>query len=206
MTTKQDFLPVFDRLCIAYSDRIVKLNTSPADKAAVLKVWFEILKDIDTQLLQAAALEFMSSPSAFPPTPGQLRGKAIEIMKRANQVPSAVEAWGMVQAAPANGMKTWSEERDDGWHIFNEPYEFPHPLVEKVSRNLGWPERFWTDNLVSDRSKFMRYYEDELHRATVEATSLPAVQDFIAQAPSGSADINQIMQGFERAALERGEA
>lgn len=211
MTTKLEFLPIFDRLCIAYSDRVVRLNASKEDKAAVMKVWFEILKDLDTNLLQAAALEYMSSPAAFPPTPGQVRGKAIELMKRGNKVPSAAEAWAEIQSAPIDGQTKTPEinlgaDKDTyPWIILVKDYQFSHPLVDKVARNLGWPHKFWTDNLVSDRSKFMRYYEDELARATVEATSLPAVQEYVSQITSGQNDIKSITDGFKREALDRGE-
>lgn len=204
MTTKQKFIPIFEMLCTAYSGRLVKVNASERERASVMVVWYELLSDLPAEALQAASLEFMSSPSAFPPTPGQVRGKAVELSKRANQVPSAAEAWEIILGAPVDGKRAWSEEQVDGsWVIYNADYKFPHPLVEKVARNLGWPKSFWTDNLVSDRSKFMAAYEVAEDKATVEVTSLPQVREYVARL--GRGDVAELAAGFRREALDRGK-
>ena len=193
---KSDFPPIYDLLVRAYPGR------QPSD-VETLDVFFVVLRDLETDLVKAAVLEFISSPSAFPPTPGQIREMAVRLTKRGQNVPSAAEAWEMVVKAPTNGITSWSKQDDEGgWHIYNQPYQWPHPIVEKVARNLGWPDRFWTDNLVSDRARFLQAYSIEEERATQEITSLPEVQAYIAR---GQSDIKQIMNGFRRDALDRGE-
>ena len=165
---KIDFPPIFEKLTIAYGGRLQN-NTETLD------VYYLILKDLPTELVRAAALDYMASPAAFPPSPGEIRACAINLQKRGSGLPSAAEAWQMVMAAPADGFVRSSEEREDGWHIFNQPYQWEFPIVEKVARNLGWPDRFLTDSPVSDRARFMDAYQLEVDRATGEATSLPEI-------------------------------
>lgn len=190
----KDFIPIFRKMALAYGSRM-------DDEPETMQVYFELLEDLPIDLVQAAAVEFMASPSAFPPTPGQIRAKAVDLQKRANGVPSPDEAWKMVLDAPIDGLEKWSEEREDGWHIFNQPYQWESALVERVARNLGWPNRFWTDNMTSDRARFLQAYENQLGNATREATSLPQVQAYLAKGPG---DIKSITDGFRREALDRG--
>lgn len=172
MMHKEEFAPIFKKLTVAYTGRL------SYDKET-LGVWYTILRDLPVELAQAAALDYMSSPSAFPPTPGQIRAAAVELAKRINAVPSTAEAWEMVRNAPVDGLVRKSVETDTGWQIWQAKYEFEHAIVAKVARNLGWPKQFWTDNLVSDRARFMNAYEQELKRSTGEATSLPEVHAYI---------------------------
>jgi len=191
----ENFKPIFRKLAIAYGSRL-------DDDAETMLVYFDILKDLPTELVQAAALEYLASDTAFPPAPGQIRARAVRLTKRSNKVPSAAEAWQEVLEAPADGLVRWSEQREDGWHIYTQPYEWQSAITEKVARNLGWPSRFWTDNLTSDRARFMNAYEQQLDISTEEMTSLPEVQRYI---EAGQSDIKAITDGFRRAALERGE-
>jgi len=191
----EEFTPIFRKLALAYGSRL-------SDDAETLKVYFDILSDLPAELVQAGALEYMSSPSAFPPTPGQIREKAVKLVKRSNRVPSPAEAWGELKTAPVDGITRRSEELDDGWHIYNTPYQFSHPLVEKVARDLGWPGKFWTDNQAADRARFMQAYEVAEDRATEEQTSLPQVQQYVERL--GRSDIQELMSGFKREALDRG--
>jgi hypothetical protein len=164
--------------------------------------WFTTLKDLPLDLVQASILEFKASPSAFPPNAGQIRDRAIRLTKRANKVPSAAEAWEEVLKAPTDGVVRWSEETADGWVIYNQPYQWNSPIVGKVARNMGWPEHFWTDFLAADRSRFIQAYEKQLESATEEITSLPEVREYLER---GQADIKQLLDSFQREALERGE-
>ena len=190
---KIDFPPIFEKLTIAYGGR---LQNNPE----ILDVFFLILKDLPTALVRAAALDYMASPAAFPPSPGEIRACAINLQKRGSGLPSTAEAWQMVMAAPADGIVSWSEERDDGWHIFTKRYQWESPIVEKVARNLGWPDRFLTDSPVSDRARFMDAYQLEIDRATGEATSLPAVRAYLAEGP---AEMNELLDGVKKAMSEK---
>ena len=133
---------------------------------------------------------------------------AVNLTKRGNNVPSAAEAWQMVMLAPFDGKvrdfepNTGEDKEERPWIIYIEDYQWTHTLVEKVARNMGWPDRFWTDSLMSDRSRFMNAYEAEIDRATGEVTSLPEVHAYIAR---GKGDMKKLLKGFKRDAMGRGE-
>ena len=74
---KIDFPPIFEKLTIAYGGR---LQNNPE----TLDVYYLILKDLPTALVRAAALDYMASPAAFPPSPGEIRACAINLQKRGN--------------------------------------------------------------------------------------------------------------------------
>lgn len=198
----KEFYPIFRNMAIAYGERM-------KDTPETMEVYFMVLEDLPTELVKAAALEYIASPKAFPPTPGEIRAKAIEVEKRINRVPSADEAWREIHDAPADGIvKSHSVNQGENkdvypWVITMRPYEFSHPMVEMVARNLGWPERFWTSNLASDRARFMDTYNKVLERETRHATSLPQVKEYIEA--RGQGDIKSLVDGFRREALDRGE-
>lgn len=191
-----EFIPIFRKITLAFS------GSRLADDPETIEVYYEVLKDLPAELVQAAALEYIASASAFPPTPGQIRDRAMRLTRRANKVPSAAEAWQEVREAPADGVKRWSEETEEGWVIYNQPYQWDSPLTEKVARNLGWPNMFWSDNLAADRARFLEAYKLQVEYSTEEATSLPEVQSYLER---GQADIRYLLQGFKRDAWERGE-
>ena len=193
---RAEFAPIFRKMAIAYGSRL-------DDDAETILVYYELLQDLPTQLVQAAAVEYMTSPAAFPPTPGQIRAHAIDLQKRANNVPSPDEAWKMVDEAPIDGLEKWSEEIDGEWHIYNQPYQWPSALVEQVARNLGWPDRFWSNNLASDRARFIDTYKATVDRETMRATSLESVNKYLES--RGNGDIKSLLSGFKRDAYERGE-
>lgn len=58
-------------------------------------------------------------------------------------------------------------------------YQFSHPLVLEVATRLGWPDRFWSENIGVDRGRFIKTYEAILEHRTNEAVLLPVVRDYI---------------------------
>jgi hypothetical protein len=201
---KQDeFIPIFRKLHICYGARLVPKGSGKEETREYIQVWYQMLRDLSPELVQAAALEYMTSPAAFPPTPGQIRHRAMTLIRRTNRVPSPEEAWEEVSKAPVDGIVRRSEETETGWHIYNEPYQWSHPIVGKVARNLGWPRSFWTDNQAADRARFINAYERQLDYSTEEMSSLPEVQNFIER--NGAADIKELTDTFRRQALDRGE-
>lgn len=148
-----------------------------------IAVYCRLLADIDAGMLEAAALECTTKSQWFPSV-YELRRAVVDLQKRGNRVPSAIEAWFEVLNAPANGelrQITGEQDQDGRWIILVQKHQFSHPLVESVARNLGWPGRFWTDSLVSDRSKFIAAYEGELERQSGDALSLPEVRAYTAR-------------------------
>lgn len=143
-----------------------------------IAVYTRMLADLPADILRMAALECASKRTFFPSV-HELRQAATVLDMRANGVPSAAEAWQELVEAPADWVVRHHEEVDGRWHIYNEPYQFSHPIVEKVARNLGAPEKFWSGNLAADRSRFMDAFEVEIRRNAEEALSVPEVRGYV---------------------------
>ena len=150
-------------------------------KKETAKVYAKMLADIPADTLRAAVLECIVSSPWFPSI-YELRNAMVELHKRTNAIPSAEEAWGELLHAPTLGesYKVTDEIDAEGrtvvWKII---HKFSHPLVEKVARDLGWPKKFWTDLLASDRAKYIQAYQSQLDRASNNALSLPEVNEYI---------------------------
>ena len=171
-------------------------------KRGTIDDYFNLLKDLPSETLKAASKECVTS-SPFPPSVYELRKTAVNLHKRADNVPSAAEAWEEVLSAPEDGIerRVITEGGSYVIEVFN--YVFTHPLVEKVARNMGWPKKFWTSSLMADRSRFMNAYEANLDRSSAEARSVPAVMKYIER--TGRSDVKEIASAFRSEALERGD-
>ena len=151
-------------------------------KKETAKVYAKMLSDIPADTLRAAVLECIVSSPWFPSI-YELRNAMVELHKRTNAIPSAEEAWGELLRFPQYGetYQITDEIDDQGRTIVNKIiHKFSHPLVEKVARDLGWPRKFWTDLLASDRAKYIQAYQSQLDRASNNALSLPEVNEYIA--------------------------
>ncbi len=69
--TREEFTPIFQELSEAYGERLPL-------KQATISVWYKVLRDLPADCLEGAALEYMSGPSPYPPTPGQIRSIAMQ--------------------------------------------------------------------------------------------------------------------------------
>lgn len=163
---------------------------------ATIEVYCEDLADMPTDLLRLAAAECRSRHDWFP-TIHQIRQAAVDLGKRANQVPSAAEAWKEVQEAPIDGKVRRVREAEDGWHIDNYHFQYSHPLVDKVARDMGWPGKFPTDNPVADRARFLQAYEAQIDATTAVALSLPEVRGYVESGAVGDG-IKKLTKGMER--------
>jgi hypothetical protein len=154
-------------------------NFSPTKET--VGVYYELLKDLPLDLLRAAALQCCAeSGRKFAPSVGELRGAAGEIGRKAQGVPTALEAWGEVCNAPYRDYKKYPLY--SGGQVYYEdpnPHKWSHPLVEKVARLLGWPNFPGVDNEAVDRAHFLKQYEIELQHQTNEAVELPEVTRYI---------------------------
>jgi hypothetical protein len=80
--------------------------------------------------------------------------------------------------------------------------KFSHPIIEHVARRLGWPNRFWSDNLGVDRGRFISTYENEIKVMTGQAATIPTVRAFIQEQ---QADHVEIQRMFASEAMNTGE-
>lgn len=176
-------------------------NFSPNKET--VSVYYELLKDLPLDLLRAAALQCCAeSGRKFAPSVGELRGAAAEINRKAENIPSALEAWREVCKAPkAGGVREFSDEIDEHgrmvfvWH----EYKWSHPLVEKIARLLGFPDFPNSDNESVDRAHFFKQYEQALKNCIDEAIELPEVTRYIENRRSGKTlPIGQVVKRLSR--------
>ena len=169
MASKQEIFEILTILSAAYPRFSLNKETITA--------YTMLLEDLDTESLRAAAKECATKRTFFPSV-HELRKTVVDMMRKGARVPTAFEAWNEVVNA---GPEFWkeAEETENGAKIVSKSYRFSHPMVEKVARLLGWPARFPGDNQMSDRSQFLKAYEQAVYDAMDYEITLPEVREFI---------------------------
>jgi hypothetical protein len=84
---------IFSRMIAAFGGERIK---APSD--VTKETWFLLLKDIDETSVLAAAMDLLAEPREWPPTPGQVRDRAIDIARGELNPISPTEAWERVCA------------------------------------------------------------------------------------------------------------
>lgn len=186
--------------------------------------YVQLLADLPDDVFRAAVKHCAASCTFFP-APAEIRAAAGYLGKLAYDVPPADVAWGeLVNMAHApRTMRSYCDaylrlqalaEKDpeNYWKYINGmkdhddcpdcqtlkiEYRFSHPLILEVATRLGWPERFYSDNIGVDRGRFIKTYENELDRRTQQSVLLPAVREFV--------DNQRALEDDRRAAFETGE-
>jgi hypothetical protein len=169
-----------------------------------LEAYSLVLKDLDFEILQAAAAQYLSTATFFP-TPGNLREAALELMLSAQGIPTPAEAWGSLATSRKTDDAVYCEERtricnlpdtaETYWNKIDTLREhkktcqvckspqtteiFAHPLIGEVVRLLGGSDRLFTNNLTADRARFIEAYKERLEREKKEMARLPEVTSYI---------------------------
>lgn len=182
-------------------------NYNPEESA--MNVLYSFLSDISDETLIVAARACISEPHrAFAPSIGELRGKVVDLAKRAAGIPSTSEAWEMIttqrptryyhtcptgvdikqQAQDAKDAKSYgvylhqyrlhTESCQECGWTIENP-AIPE-IVQRVAKRLGWPETFPSPlNIEVDRAHFFRSYDDAVSKATAHAAEPADVHRFI---------------------------
>ena len=143
-----------------------------------ITVYVRLLGDLSAEDLQMAAVHCASNRDFFPSV-HEIRQAIVELKRKSTQIPSAYEAWIEVSS---HRWDKWSEtvkNGDGNYAIVERTYKFSHPIVEKVAREMGWPNRFPTGNEMSDRSHFVKAYELAINDVMDYELMLPEVKEFI---------------------------
>ena len=171
MATKEEITEILIILSASYPRFKLEKET--------VRAYVMFLEDLDIRDLKAAAKE-CATKRVFFPSVHELRKTVIEIRRKASRVPTAFEAWNEVMNTGPHRWKD-TEEVEGGYAIVEKEYRFTHPLVEKVARLLGWPSKFPLNenSLMSDRSQFLKAYEQELQKMIDYELMLPEVREYI---------------------------
>jgi hypothetical protein len=153
-------------------------------------VWARFLSDLDDDLLEAAVAKFISSSDhAFPPSIPEIRRAASDIRRAVAGVPTAFEAWEEVVRAPhPNPIRQFK----DGAFVEPTEYEWSHPLVGMVAKQLGWWRTFpnmSADKIGIDRAHFIKAYDAAASKKLDEETQLPKVTAYIEQSKIKALDV-----------------
>lgn len=168
-------------------------------------IYVALLGDLQDDLL-IPAIKHCAATIIYFPEVSEIRAAAAEISKRIVHLPSPDEAWAeLVHAQAPRQVRAYckayatlhDQQPEPGryWHHINELKEhertctecrtvtidpkFSHPVIREVAERLGWPDRFWSDEIGVDRGRFMRTYDETITRLTKDALLLPSVRNFI---------------------------
>ena len=133
------------------------------------EAYYVILSDLPFELVKAAIQDYASDDTPWPPSSGQIRGRAISLVERSEDRPSVSEAWGRV--VKAIGV----------YGYMREPQFEDSRTTRAVEAIGGWrfictcPE----DMQVSNRARFIAAYETIGKRDQDGIRLLPQVQEVI---------------------------
>jgi len=140
-------------------------NMTPKEISNLQILWVELLRDIDTDILKAAALQHASESNWFPSV-AELRNAAAEIVTPNRTTP--VEQWGEVVR----------QFKHPG-HC-SIPY-FCDEITAAVVADMGWLNLCMSEDATADRARFIQGYTDRQKRDRRLAVQLPQVADAIAR-------------------------
>lgn len=113
---------------------------------AAIGTWYEMLKDIDATVLQAAVYKY-SMTNKFPPTVADLRELCGNIV--AGEIPDWSAGWGTVLKC----IRKYGYMRET--EALREMDDMTRTCVER----LGWRELCMSENISIERANFRMMYE-----------------------------------------------
>lgn len=173
MANKKDILEILGLISVAFPN----FKMAQSGDVSTADAYMAFLGDLPADILKVSVLKCCSeSGRAFAPSVGEIRGTVGEIQRKAQNIPSTLEAWDEVCAAPKPS--EYKIMRGGEWH--DPPvYQWSHPLVEKIAKQFGWPNFPKYENESTDRAHFFKHYETALQDTTTAMIELPQVSKFI---------------------------
>lgn len=137
------------------------------------EAYYAILSDLPPELLQAAALEWGSKDTPWPPSAGQLRAVAFDLLERREGIPTAGEAWAEVLKHI---------------NLYAPPSvsDFSNPLVHRALQAIGGNRAVCMaqeDVIGVTRAHFRKAYQALRARERDEQRMLPQVREIIRALP-----------------------
>lgn len=179
MASKLDIAEILGVIAVAYPNFAVTEQTN--------QVYWQILADIPTAELKAAALHCISeSGRKFAPSVGELRGAVGELRGMSSNLPSSYDAWQEFRRAVVSS---------------NYSAKWTHPLIGRAADLIGMREygRSDVDDQPSWRARFIQCYEQLQERAERENLLLPEVRGYIeANGGRSLAPVDQMKQLTDR--------
>ena len=142
-------------------------NAKPS--IATSQIYAKMLSDIDDALLEAAIMQSIATHDfASLPTIAHIRECAAAIIAAQNELPDAFSAWAEVLQALRRG----------GARL---PVPYSHPAIETVVDQMGGIAYLrQSENIVSDRARFIEAWGVISERGHREVITPPVVRGYIA--------------------------
>lgn len=160
MATGEEILIIFNMLQANYHYALKDMVAAQISDLQIL--WCELLKDLDGELLRAAALQHVATSKWFPSV-AELREAAADIVNPDHRL-TAMEAWGEVV----------SQIRSIG--SYGRP-QFSNPIIRRMVSDMGWANLCASEMPVADRARFIDGYQALVIRAKHETMELPQVSE-----------------------------
>lgn len=156
-----DFRKVMAVLAATYPRQEISGETATA--------YYAVLQDLPLDLLKAATLHLAATSKWFPAA-SEIRSTAFELVEREAGVPDAYQAWQQVIESMRSGGS------------YSKP-EWSHPAIGATVNAIGgYGYLCRSENMISDRARFVEAYGVMLKRERETVRMLPAVADGIAKA------------------------
>ncbi len=190
MASKQEVAEVLTILSAAYPRFMLTEQT--------VQTYYSLLKDIEVDSLHIAAKRCATTQEFFP-TVYELRRAVAENLREAQHLPSVYEAWEELIGFPKDGILRRLVQADEGFIIEYCQVKWSHPLIEKIARQMGWPDFPDGERVSTDRAHFFRAYEYALDAALRDCVQLPEVRSYVQTLQAGSIDL-AIQKGIQEVA------
>lgn len=175
MADKKDILEILGLISVAYPN----FKMAQSGDVSTADAYMAFLGDIPADVLKLAVLKCCSeSGRAFAPSVGEIRGAVGEIQRKAQGIPSTLDAWDEVCRAEKPYPKNYVMWRG-GVQIEPPVHNWSHPFVEKIARQFGWPDFPKFENEGVDRAHFFKQYESASQNNISEIMELPQVTRYI---------------------------
>lgn len=182
--------------------------TSKETADLVNDMYIAALSDVPEEYLQGAYLQYISTDNRFfPSNPGTLREIAFDLEMTAQGIPTASQAWAMVNRGPEmisavwcdmgqqlreKSLSTdpenyWSSIRAYGYHVdhcdvcmpTSKAGSYGSKVVDEVVRMMGGRDLIFTENAVADRARFFEGYRELVLNERRKMQMVPSVRAFI---------------------------
>lgn len=144
MVSKGEFLKIFNGIRLAYP------NFKTLDSPQASELWYELLNDLDYEVLSNAVLQHISLHK-YPPSISEIRELCLERMQE--PLPNAIDEWGRVQQVI---------DRYGLWNSGAAMKELAkNDITAEIVRAIGWRALCAEENLIPLRAYFLKAYEEK---------------------------------------------
>ncbi len=164
LATRTEVIRVLAVLSAAYP----KEAAAYGEKTVTGELYIRLLRDIPGEWLEAGALQHISTSTWFPLV-AELRKAAFALQEAASPLPDAYAAWAEVQ------------NLIPGVTHLGTP-TFSHPLIQATVDVFGWQRLCLSEDVISDRSHFIRAYNARLEEWRAVAQRPKEVAELISGA------------------------